>query len=116
MSLPRSQKISQHQSYGAAMKSGSMQRLDGFKIYTTPQEKLQIGVVIPKKMMALASDRQRLRRQIHGITQELDLAGMMMVVQVTKKWKAAVELTPLKEALATFSKPTTLSEDLNFHP
>lgn len=116
MSLPRSQKIPQHQSYAAAMKGGSMQRLDGFKIYTAPQDKLQIGVVIPKKMMALSSDRQRLRRQIHGMTQELDLAGMMLVVQVTKKWKDSVELTPLKDALAAFAKPPATNEDLSFQP
>lgn len=116
MSLPRSQKIPQHQSYGAAMKGGSVQRLDGFKIFTAPQDKLQVGVVIPKKMIALSSDRQRLRRQIHGITQDLDLGGMMLVVQVTKKWKDAVELTPLKEALAAFAKPSAPSTDLSFQP
>ena len=116
MSLPRSQKIPQHQSYGAAMKGGAVLKIDGFKIYTAPQAKLQIGVVVPKKMIALSNDRQRLRRQIHGITQELDLAGMMLVVQVTKKWKDPVELTPLKEALATFSKPTPSSDDLSFQP
>lgn len=116
MSLPRSQKIPQHQSYGSAMKGGSVKRLDGFKIYTAPQDKLQVGVVIPKKMINLSSDRQRLRRQIHGITQQLDLAGMMLIVQVTKKWKDPVELTPLKEALATFAKTPSTTEDLSFQP
>lgn len=116
MSLPRTQKIPQHQSYAAAMKSGAVKRLDGFKVFTVPQEKLQVGVVIPKKMIALSSDRQRLRRQIHGITQTLDLRGMMLVVQVTKKWKDSVELTPLKEALAAFAQPVASDSDLIFHP
>ena len=98
------------------MKGGAVQRLDGFKIFTTPQNKLQIGVVIPKKMIALSSDRQKLRRQIHGLTQELNLSGMMLVVQVTKKWKDAVELTSLKEALTMLSKPIASSEGLSFQP
>jgi hypothetical protein len=72
--------------------------------------------VIPKKMMNLSSDRQRLRRQIHGITQSLDLAGLMLVVQVTKKWTTPVELTPLKEALAAFAKSAEPTEALSFHP
>lgn len=116
MSLPKSQKIKQHQGYAAAMKGGSVNKIDGFKIYTTPNDKLQIGVVIPKRMIALSSDRQRLRRQIHGIAQTMPLGKIMLIVQVTKKWKDPIELSTLKEVMLKFSKPSTNPAGLNFQP
>ena len=111
MSLPRSQKIKQHQSYALAMKSGNVERLDGFKVYTAPNQKLQVGVVIPKRMIVLASDRQQLRRRIHGLTQDIVLGDVMLVVQVTKKWKDPIDLSSLKSTLLKFSEGSIVPKD-----
>lgn len=96
MSISRKQAISQKTSFLPAMKGAKHEVQPGLTVYTTLHESTAVGVLIPKKCVKLSVDRHRLKRRIAALVATEPLAGVMLVVRVTKTMDPALDLTKLK--------------------
>ncbi len=103
MSLPKPMRISQAQSFSAAMrKPGKMVYTDGtFKVHMGASDTPAVGVLVPKKLMKLSVDRHRLKRRIHALAATDFLMDAMLVVQLVKKTSPECSLTELSVFLQT---------------
>lgn len=95
MSINRNVAITQKTSYLPALKGERHDVQPGLAVYTTPSAQTGVGIMVPKKCVALSVDRHRLKRRIAAIVATEPLANTMVVVRVLKKMDTEVDLSKL---------------------